>query len=59
MSLEIYAISKKNKISETCSQPALSIYVTLDNYFLTFRSKVHPKVCNSEDKVCKKFRFLP
>ena len=26
MSLEIYSISKKNKISETCSQPALSIY---------------------------------
>ena len=37
MSLEIYAISEKNKISETCSQPALSIYVTLGNYFLTFR----------------------
>lgn len=59
MSLEIYAISKKNKNSETCSQPALSIYVTLGKFFLTSRSKVHPKVCNSEDKIYKKFRFLP
>ena len=59
MSREACAISKKNKISETRSQPALSIYVTLGNYFLTFRSKVHPKVCNSEDESCKKFRFLP
>ena len=59
MSLDIYAISKKNKISETRSQPALSIYVTLGKFFLTARSKVHPKVCNSEDKICKKFRFLP
>ena len=59
MSLETCATSKKNKISETLSQPALSIYVTLGNYFLIFRSKVHPKVCNSEDKICKKFQFLP
>ena len=55
MSLEACATSKKNKISETRSQPALSIYVTLEKFFLSFRSKVHPKVCNSEDEICKKF----
>ena len=59
MSLETFAIFEKNKISETHSQPALSIYVTLGNYFLTFCFKVHPKGCNSEDEICKKFRFLP
>lgn len=58
MSLEACATSissKKIKISETHSQPALSIYVTLGNYFLTFCFKVHPKGCNSEDESCKKF----
>ncbi len=59
MSLEVFVILKKTKISETCSQPALSIYVTLGKFFLTSRSKVHPKVCNSEDEIYKKFRFLP
>jgi len=58
MSLETCTTSislKKIKISETHLQPALSMYVTLDNYFIISRSKVHPKVCNSEDEICKKF----
>ncbi len=59
MSLETCATTKKIKISETHSQPPLSIHVTLGKFFLTFRSKVHPKICNSEDEICKKFRFLP
>ena len=46
---------KKIKISETHSQPDRSMYVTLGNYFILFRSKVHPKVCNSEDDICRKF----